>query len=161
MRRKLALIGALVAAAMLLGASFYLLYRIFGISMEMGVEQPAEANRSSYPLPKKAEWVAELAGQKGENYYFSATELQIKLDLEQQLKQDQSFRVYVENIDGYKLFCINQVFKTNNIRYSFFKTEESIMLVVRAKNSDHLSRVLDKLKRYDIEYRVEKTFDKG
>lgn len=107
------------------------------------------------------EWIKSFAKQSKKGFEYPVTELQIKLDLLQQLKDQTVYRVVIDDLDEYKFFCINQVLKAKDIKYSYFRSKGYIKLIVTAKDEEYLKSVLLQLKEYNINYKIEQTLIKG
>lgn len=101
-------------------------------------------------------WTSDFAQEGVGDFVYPALELDISFDLVSLEKRQKQFRVFMEEMDSYKFFCLNQVLTSNGINYAFYKNGKGIRLMVSAKSEEFLSSVLEQLKRYDIEYRIEK-----
>lgn len=101
-------------------------------------------------------WTSDFAQEGIGDFIYPALELDISFDLASLEKRQKQFRVFMEEMDSYKFFCLNQVLTSNGINYAFYKNGKGIQLMVSAKSEEFLSSVLEQLKRYDIEYQIEK-----
>jgi|GEM_PF-1599243 len=104
-------------------------------------------------------WLDRLSGKDERKFIYPASELQVKLLFENELKKTSKeiFRVSVGVINDYQFFCINQVLGAYNIEYSYYKIGENISLVVATEDENYLRSVLEKLKHYEINYTLSKT----
>jgi hypothetical protein len=106
-------------------------------------------------------WIQRFAHANKSDFSYPASELKIKLDLITQLQEEKLYRVVISHIDSYKFFCLNQILKSNNIKFSYYKTRGFVKLVITTKNKPYMLHVLKQLKEYGIEYRVKETIRRG
>lgn len=106
-------------------------------------------------------WVDKFAKANKAEYTYPATELQIKLDLISKMSDEKLYRVVIDQIDSYKFFCLNQVLKSNNIKFSYYKTKGFVKLVITTDDKKYMLGVLEQLKDYGITYKVEETIKRG
>ena len=109
-------------------------------------------------LEKSSSWVGKFA-QKGElTYRFPATEIFIKLDLTEDVKDEPLYRILVDKLDNYQFFLLSKILKTlsKDIEYSYFKRDNTIKLIIMTSIDKTYKTLLNELDNYSIEYNLEK-----
>lgn len=124
------------------------------------VEEMAKMQTSPKLLDNDS-WVEQFAKANKADFTYPATELRIKLDLVSKMSEEKIFRVVIDDIDAYKFFCLNQVLKNNNIKYSYYKTKGFVKLVITTQDKNYLKTVLEQLLDYGIKYKIEEAIKRG
>lgn len=106
-------------------------------------------------------WIERFAKANKADFSYPAMELRIKLDLVSKMSEEKIFRVVIDQIDAYKFFCLNHVLKSNDIKYSYYKTRGFVKLVVATQDREYLKKVLSELADYGIEYTIEEAIKRG
>ncbi|MDA3967016.1 hypothetical protein [Helicobacter sp. WB40] len=116
-------------------------------------------NSTDSVVSSGASWIEKLSMQSDVAYIYPASEMQVRLLSDANIQKEGSsiFRVSVGVIDDYQFFCINQVFMSHKIQYSYYKVGDNIWLVVSTKDEKYLKQVLDELARYEISYTMTKS----
>lgn len=116
-------------------------------------------NSTDSVVSSSASWIEKLSMQSDVAYIYPASEMQVRLLSDTNIQKEDSsiFRVSVGVIDDYQFFCINQVFMSHKIQYSYYKVGDNIWLVVSTKDEKYLKQVLDELSRYEISYTMTKS----
>ncbi len=106
--------------------------------------------------PKEYIWIEGIVKREQKEYSYAATELDIRLDYQDAMKNRdyKHYRIDVENLDSYKFFCINQVLKSKNILYSYYKVDGLIKIAISESNRDLLNDALKEIKKYKIDYTI-------
>ena len=147
---------------MVLSVLTYFLYRmITGVEVQRVDFDKGYFLDSDVIIKSDKGWIDELANTKNKEFSLPTTELQIKLESLEDNSTKEAFRIEIDGLDAYKFFCLNQVFTTNNIPYSYYKKEGYIRLVVVVSLQNELETILKEIKKYGIEYKLEKTFNRG
>jgi len=105
-------------------------------------------------------WLGELAKTKSGDFTLPTTELQIRLEGNSTKNFVDAYRIEVDKLDSYKFFCLNQILRANNIGYSYYKKDGYIRLVITVIKEVDLEKILKEIKRYGIDYKLEKTLGK-
>lgn len=115
-------------------------------------------NDGSYKLEKSDEsgWVEKLTKTKLQDYSLPATEISVKLSLNDENIKKYQYRVLVENASQVQFFNLTQILQTNNINYSYFKQENSLKVIILTDSKPTLDMLLNKLEDYSIDYTLEK-----
>ena len=116
-------------------------------------------NSTDFIFSSDSSWIDRLGLQSDVAYIYPASEIQVRLLSDVNIEKDESnvFRISVGVIDDYQFFCINQVFTSHNIKYSYYRVGDNIWLVVSTKDEKYLKKVLDELIRYEISYTMTKS----
>ncbi len=148
------------SVAILLALSTLLLYKtVSGVEVQnFEVKKEYELQGDVVASQDKG-WLGELADKKNEKFMLPTTELQIKLEDNQKKELIEVYRIEIEKLDSYKFFCLNQVFKANGIEYSYYKKDGYIKLVIVTPDKVELESILKELKKYGIEYKLDKTYE--
>ena len=102
-------------------------------------------------------WLKELATRKKPSFTYAVNEMEIVLPLKKRPVAKAAFRLVLENLDGYKIFCIRQVLEQNGIEYAMFRENRKGVLVVRDLGRKKLDRVVNLVREYDVTIKIEKT----
>lgn len=101
------------------------------------------------------DWIRRLKESTITNYSYPVSEIEIALQEEKPGFDKRFYKIVIDELDGYKFFCVNQVLSANNIDYSFYKDGGFVRLVVAATNYKELKSIMDTIKTYGIEYKIE------
>jgi hypothetical protein len=156
MNRKLAfLLFALLILFLvaILGITYYLIN-----NTDVKVDRTSFQNRDTTKLifPDSGGWVEKLTNTKLQNYSLPATEISLKLSLNDENIKKYKYRVLVENINQIQFFNLTQILKNNNIDYSYFKQESTIRVIILTDSKTILDELLNSLEDYSIEYILQK-----
>ncbi|NWF66719.1 MAG: hypothetical protein HXX81_04540 [Campylobacterales bacterium] len=111
-------------------------------------------------IVSETNWLDKIAKKEIKDYSFAVNDISIKIALNEEIKFEEFFEIVVENIDEYKFFCLNQILKSKEIKFYLYKKLNFVKLIVTTNDKNYLDTVLAELKRYDIEYKVEKVIKK-
>lgn len=100
-------------------------------------------------------WIFKLKDAAQKNYAYPVSEIEISLQEEKPGLDEKFYKVVIDGLDGYKFFCVNQVLSANNINYSFYKEEGLVKLVIASPNYKSLKGVMDTIREYGIDYKIE------
>jgi|GEM_PF-5400146 len=101
-------------------------------------------------------WVEKFSEIKMKNYSLPATEISVKLNLNEESQKDYKFRILVDNINEFQFFNLKQILITQNIYFSYFNQENSIKVVILTNSKETLQDLLNSLEKYSIDYTLEK-----
>jgi len=100
-------------------------------------------------------WVKELAQQESRSFIFPVNELFMQIDLQgPNAGKVKSFRLVIDRMDRYSLFCIVQTLTSFNLSYMIVKEEKAPLIYVQEKNEKALEKVLHELEKYDIKSKI-------
>ena len=115
-------------------------------------------NVDTKKLEKSSSWIDKFAKKEELTYHFPATEIFIKLDLTEDVKNEPLYRILVDKLDNYQFFLLSKILKTlsKDIEYSYFKRDNSIKLIIMTSIEKTYKTLLNELDNYSIEYNLEK-----
>jgi hypothetical protein len=71
------------------------------------------------------------------------------------------YKTIINDLDKYQLFGIEQILKLNKIKYSIIKSNKNKKLFMNFHTKSSADRVVNLMKRYNINIKMEKIFIKG
>lgn len=101
------------------------------------------------------DWIKRLKDATKMDYSYPVSEIEIALQEEKPGFDKRFYRVVIDELDGYKFFCVNQVLSANNINYSFYKDGGLVRLVIATTDYKDLKEIMDTIKTYGIDYKIE------
>ena len=105
---------------------------------------------------KSRTWIEAFADSKESEFSFPVNELYMQIDLKKYIPPKvKSYRLVVDRADRYSLFCIVQILSQMNLPYIVEKRDKIPTIYIGSKTRDLLNSVVQKLKDYDIESRIE------
>lgn len=153
--------GALVGLLLFASASILIYRSVSSVNLKTTLPPEKKPTETAGNQSTKAAWVSHLAEKGTLDYLFPAAEMQIRLELIKRLKDEEVYRIVIDDIDNYKFFCINQVLSSNDIKYSYYRQGGFIRLVVTTADRAYMEAVLGELKEYGIDYTIERTLKRG
>ena len=105
---------------------------------------------------KSRTWAEALASSKESKFSFPVNEFYMQIDLKKYIPPKiKSYRLVVDRADRYSLFCIVQILSQMNLPYVVEKRDKIPTIYIGSKTRDLLNSVVQRLKDYDIESRIE------
>ena len=117
-------------------------------------------NQSPLPQEVKIEstdrvWVKELAQKDAREFIFPVNELFMQIDLHGITGEKvKSYRLVIDRIDRYSLFCVVQTLTSSNLSYMVVKEDKAICIYVQEKSEKGLDKVVAELEKYDIKSKI-------
>ncbi len=117
-------------------------------------------NQSPLPQEVKIEstdrvWVKELAQKDAREFIFPVNELFMQIDLHGITGEKvKSYRLVIDRIDRYSLFCVVQTLTSFNLSYMVVKEDKAPFIYVQEKNEKGLDKVVAELEKYDIKSKI-------
>lgn len=102
-----------------------------------------------------AKWLEDLAEKKKPSYTYAVSEMEIDLPLKRKPKPHTAYRLVLQHLDNYKMFCIRQLLEQNGIDYAIFRKKENGILIVHNLTKESLDRIVKMVRKYDIEIKIE------
>lgn len=134
------------------------LYKLLDQNVEVKVDVAKE--QSSAPLEEqlpsaKREWVKELAQKDAREFVFPVNELFMQIDLHG-VNGDKvkSYRLVIDRIDRYSLFCVVQTLSALRLSYMVVKEEKAPFIYIQEKSEKALEKVVVELEKYDIKSKI-------
>ncbi|WP_457593522.1 hypothetical protein [Hydrogenimonas sp.] len=119
-----------------------------------GIHFPSgETEHSGYDGKK---WLKDLAARKKPAYSYAVSEMEISLPLKNKPEPKTSFRLILENLDGYKMFCIKQLFERNGIEFAVYKKAGHAVLMIHDIDRNEQKDIVRMVREYDVKTKIEK-----
>ena len=148
--------------------AIFVIYFLYDINKDEDITQPEPFVYKSEIQKKKDDglWLDDLIKKGQKDYFFPVNEIFIKVDLEKIKKKKKVYQLFVNKLDPYEIFCLNQELKRYKIRYFFKKDKNSNKLLVYSNDVNRLNSLVNVLKRYQIKAKIkevkdEKIYDSG
>jgi hypothetical protein len=144
---------------LLLGGVSLLLYKLLNQSIEVKMDT-AKIQPSTALEPKNdstnSTWVKELAHQDTKEFMFPVNELFIQVDspVLAVAAKGKAYRLVIDKLDRYSLFCIVQTLSLLNVPYMIVKEEKIPLIYVQEKSANSLENVLRELEKYNIKSKI-------
>lgn len=135
-----------------------LLYKLLNQNIE--VQMDIAKNQSPFPQEVKIEstdrvWVKELAQKDAREFIFPVNELFMQIDLHGITGEKvKSYRLVIDRIDRYSLFCVVQTLTSFNLSYMVVKEDKAPFIYVQEKSEKGLDKVVAELEKYDIKSKI-------
>jgi len=124
-------------------------------SIQIDAKYLSPSQTKSVKIVKHKTWSQELANSKDAKFSFPVNELYMQIDLKKYIPPKvKSFRLVVDRVDRYSLFCIVQTLSSMNLPFVVDKNEKVPMIYVGSKTKNSLKSVVEKLKNYDIKSKI-------
>lgn len=128
-------------------------------NVQMTAQYLSPSQKKSEEILKTRTWSEALAVSNKTKFSFPVNELYMQIDLKKYIPPKvKSYRLVVDRADRYSLFCIVQTLSTMNLPYVVEKREKAPVIYVGSKTEDSLKGVVDRLKDYDIESKIEEVW---
>ncbi|RDU58474.1 hypothetical protein [Helicobacter sp. MIT 99-5507] len=97
-------------------------------------------------------WIKIFSKQILNDFKYPSSELFIHLDFSNNKK---THTLKITNLDSYKFFCLNEILKSNNIKFAYQKTLDSVILEVVLNNTNLKNTLISELNKYNISYNIQ------
>lgn len=97
-------------------------------------------------------WVQVLSKHELYNFSYPSSELFISLDFSDKRRTN---TLKITNLDSYKFFCLNEVLKSNNIKFAYQRIADSVILEVILDNENLKHMLVGELNKYNISYSIQ------
>lgn len=98
---------------------------------------------------EKSGWLDMMAKDQNLTYNFPTNEMVLKYDFDRGVEP---LRVFVQDLNEYHFYCINQILIDNDIEYAYYKKNSIIQLVIFLKSKEMQKKILEDFEYYDIRY---------
>ena len=157
MNRLLILLFGIVSTVAVL-ILLLLLYRYANQNEESVYTSPFEKQTFKH-REKRVEsgrkWLEDLATRKKPSYTYAVSEMEIDLPLQLKPEPKTAYRLVLNNLDNYKMFCVKQLLEQNGIDYAIFRKKKSGVLMIHDLKKDQLDRIIGLVKKYDVDVEIE------
>lgn len=153
--KKLAFVAGLLAV--LSGAIYGVLY-LDKISVSPSFQaQPIEFPQTSTNQIQQSEsWLNSLADHDELPYAYPATELSVRFDFaDKDSERGMPSSISINDLDEYKFACVKQVLRQNNIESAYYKSGDSLRLMVFLTDEAMYEKLLADLKYYRLSFSVQ------
>ncbi|MGX2983173.1 hypothetical protein [Helicobacter sp. 23-1045] len=117
-------------------------------------ESSAKIAESSAESNKIAEsWRGIFAKKEIPHFRYPAPEAFITFDLSEAKSTD---ILQISNLDSYKLFCLKEILKANNVKFTYKILQQKAMVEISLDSAQKRKNLLNDLKRYNIAYHITK-----
>ncbi len=114
------------------------------------------------PLDKKEKrksfaksWIDSLVKSKKNTYLYPVNRLFIHIDLQKYIPPKvRSFKLVIQNMDRYSLFCVMQTLQSFNLPFVITKDKMLPSIYIGSSSEKKLKNIEKKLKKYDIDSKV-------
>jgi hypothetical protein len=133
--------------------SIFVIFLFYTISGDEPIEKPKPFTYEPYKDAQNDEtlWLNHLSKTKYKGYYFPVDEVYIKTDLIERKDNKPIYKLEVNDLDPYQIFCLNQELKRHEIRFFFKKEKHNTKLFVLSSDKKKLNDLVKVLKNYQIE----------
>lgn len=102
------------------------------------------------------EFIDTLAIQNDAPYVYPATELHVKFDFVQKGKEPKHpSAISINELDEYKFACVKQVLAQNHIESAYYKSGDTLKLVVFINDEKTYQKLLEDLAYYRLNYTIQ------
>ena len=128
-------------------------------------EDSIKESRNSINKDTHLSWAKKLSMYQKRDFLMPVNELYItikfpKPKIKKELKKEKYYKLSIPDLNDYSLFCILQIFNKKMSPFVIENSYDKSLLFVKAKSKDELNDVANSLKKYNIEYKIEKPFYK-
>ena len=128
-----------------------LLYRINqGEAIPLTQRKQIDSDFTSKSSLKDNGWLDRFSKSERLGYFFPVNEIYINLDLNQKIVYETIYQLKATIKDPYQLFCLKEEIKQFGFRHMLKKDSHGMILLIRSKNQDKLTKLVNTLKNYQI-----------
>jgi len=114
---------------------------------------PAVKTQKIVKLDKS--WIDNLEKSKKSRYGYPVNELFMHIDLQKNTQSKIKFyKLVIQNIDRYSLFCIMQILQNFNLPFEVVKQKFAPTIYLGGNSDEKLKKIKEKLKEYDIDSKI-------
>lgn len=120
------------------------------LSQEQNLEKFSETKIEN----KNEAWVEKISNQQTKSFSYPTNEMVLQYNFNRGVEP---LRIFIEDLNEYRFYCINQILIENKIEYAYYKTDKVIQLVVFLNNKEMQHRILEDFNYYKIKYSIHNT----
>ena len=157
MNRLLIILFGIVSTVAVL-VLLLLLYRYANQNDQSLYTNPLEKKHFEHKEKKPsigAKWLEDLAEKKKPSYTYAVSEMEIDLPLKRKPRPHRAYRLTLNHLDNYRMFCIRQLLDQNGIDYAIFRKRENGILIIHNLDKESLDRIVKMVRKYDIDIKIE------
>lgn len=138
--------AGLAFSCLLLGAVVWIGYLLRPSNEGVAVQ----AQKVAEQKPKtQEEWFYAMAKNRDTSYSYPTNEMILKYNFKHGVEP---LRVFIDDLNEYRFYCLNQVLLENNIEYAYYRTDQVIQLVVFLNDNNSQEKILKDFDYYQIKY---------
>lgn len=100
-------------------------------------------------------WIDSLVKNSNSSYLYPVNELYMHIDLRKQIAPKvKSYKLIVQDIDRYSLFCVMQTLQGFNLPFVITKQKKAPSIYMGSDNKKRLKEIEEKLKKYGIKSKI-------
>jgi len=136
--------------------SIFVIFFLYNINSDEYIDnlKPLEYEKNYSKEDSQALWLNHLSKAKKKQYFFPVDEIYIKTELEDKKKKTKEYKLLVNELDPYGIFCLNQELKRFKIKYFFKKNKKNNELIVFSNDLSRLNSLVKVLKKYQIDAKI-------
>jgi hypothetical protein len=138
------------------GMAVFVVFFLYSINSDEYTQSPEPLEYKSEVKKQEAQtlWLNHLSNAKKKQYFFPVDEIYIKTDLDLKKSDLKDYKLVVDELDPYEIFCLSRELKRFKIKYFFKKVKNKNILIVFSKDLDRLNRLVKVLKNYQIDAKI-------
>lgn len=146
MRTKLPVLIAFCLFFLILGLWFYSSSQASSPDIApIVIQEQQQENKQETPQ----EWFYVMADGKSKTFEYPVSEMGLKYESDRDIEP---MRVFIDDLNEYRFYCINQILLDNKIEYAYYKTNSIIRLVVFLNDPTTQKKILEDFDYYKIQY---------
>lgn len=145
MRTKLPVLIVFCLFFLILGAWFFFSQISSSAVPIVVIEEQQKEEKQETPQ----EWFYVMADGKSQTFDYPVSEMGLKYETDRDIEP---MRVYIDDLNEYRFYCINQILLDNKIEYAYYKTNSIIRLVVFLNDPTTQKKILEDFDYYKIRY---------
>lgn len=140
------------------GVGFFLsklLHQEVDVNVEVARYEPYKTQEIKQETSEKV-WIKEMAHKDAREFIFPVNELFMQIDAYGQKSGNKfkSFRLVIDRVDRYSLFCIIQTLTSLRLPYMVIKEDKIPIIYIEEKSEKQLENVVLELEKYDIKSKI-------
>lgn len=153
MKKLIFVIGLLAV----IGAAIYGVLYLDRISVDVPFQvQPMEPPKiGDSVIDTSEQWLHFIPDGNERPYAYPATELSIRFDFVDNSKQNIPSAISIDELDEYKFACVKQVLRENRIESAYYKSGNTLKLMVFVTDEAMYEKLLADLKYYRLHFSVQ------
>ena len=100
-------------------------------------------------IKKEDNWLDVMADNESSAYSYPTNEMVLKYSFHRGVEP---LRIFVQDLNEYRFYCINQILIENKIEYAYYKTSSVIQLVIFLNDVKMQKKILEDFQYFNIQY---------
>lgn len=101
------------------------------------------------------QWIQDLAQKKRPNFSYPVKEIEIELPLISKPNIKKTYRLILDRMDEYKLFCVKQIFSHRDLSFALYSEKSRAVVMVHNIHLKKLKQVVKHVISYGIDVQIE------